>query len=354
MSAKKILVIRFRRVGDAVLSTVLCTSLRRTFPDAQVDYVLNEGIAPLFKGHPDVDNVITFTEKENSNIFLYAKKVWQIMHNCRYDVIIDIRSTVKTLFFPLFSLSTPYRIGTKKQYNYFLHNYRVDNRSDNNENVIRRLLKLLTPLKSIADIDYCEEFKLVLPEPEVLEFRQRMSALGVDFTRPVIVAAVSARLAHKVWDKNHMKEILRRMIDKYQAQIIFNYGSAEEVFAKALHHEMNDDPGIFTNIKASSLRELCAMMLNADFFFGNEGGPRHMSQALGLPSYAIFPPGTSKTLWLPMTEEQKYLGISPDDVCSLTEQKSMSYKQRFDLMTVDEVWQGVDSMLQRYLHNKTH
>lgn len=354
MNPKKILIIRFRRVGDAVLSTVLCTSLRRSFPDAQIDYVLNEGIAPLFEGHPDVDNVITFTEKESSNIFLYAKRVWQVMRNCQYDVIIDIRSTVKTLFFPLLSLSTPYRIGTKKRYNYFLHNYRVDNRSDSKENVILHLLRLLKPLESIANINYCEEFTLVLPEPEVLDFRQRMSALGVDFARPVIVAAVTARLAHKVWDKNRMKEILHRMIDKYQAQIIFNYGNAEEAFTKALHHEMNDDPAIFTNIKASSLRELSAMMLNADFFFGNEGGPRHISQALGLPSYAIFPPGTSKSLWLPMTEEPRYLGISPDDLCSLEEQKSMSYKQRFDLITVDDVWQDVDSMLQRYVHDKAH
>ena len=354
MKTKKILIIRFRRVGDAVLSTVLCTSLRRSFPEAQIDYVLNEGIASLFEGHPDVDNVITFTEKENKNILLYTRKVWQIVRNGRYDVIIDVRSTVKTLFFPLFSPSTPYRIGTKKQYNYFLHNYRVDNRSDSSENVILRLLKLLEPLEAIGNIQYCKEFTLALPDAEIADFRQKMSAFGIDFARPVIIAAVTARLAHKVWEKDRMKEILHRIIEKYQAQIIFNYGNAEEVFAKALHHDMHDDPNIFTNIKASSLRELAAMMINADFFFGNEGGPRHISQALGLPSYAIFPPGISKTLWLPMTEEQKCLGISPDDVCSRKEQKIMSYKQRFDLITVEQVWQGVDSMLQRYLGNKVH
>lgn len=42
MEIKHILVIRFRRVGDSVLATALCRSLRQSFPQAQIDYVLNE------------------------------------------------------------------------------------------------------------------------------------------------------------------------------------------------------------------------------------------------------------------------------------------------------------------------
>ena len=43
----------------------------------------------------------------------------------RYDVIIDTRATIKTLWFSAFSLRTKYRIGTSKFYNHFFHNYRV-------------------------------------------------------------------------------------------------------------------------------------------------------------------------------------------------------------------------------------
>src|SRR5690606_16832403 len=57
---KHILVIRFRRVGDAILTSALCSSLRKTFPNAQIDYVVNEGIDSLFRNHPDIDRLITF------------------------------------------------------------------------------------------------------------------------------------------------------------------------------------------------------------------------------------------------------------------------------------------------------
>ena len=39
MQIKKVLVIRFRRVGDATLSSVICTSLRKSFPEAEIHYV---------------------------------------------------------------------------------------------------------------------------------------------------------------------------------------------------------------------------------------------------------------------------------------------------------------------------
>ena len=52
MSVKKVLVIRFRRIGDAVLSVVICSSIRKSFPEAEIHYVLNDHIAPLFENHP--------------------------------------------------------------------------------------------------------------------------------------------------------------------------------------------------------------------------------------------------------------------------------------------------------------
>ena len=75
MEIKHILVIRFRRVGDSVLATALCRSLRQSFPQAQIDYVLNENIAVLYENHPDIDRVITFSDRENHHLPTYIRKV---------------------------------------------------------------------------------------------------------------------------------------------------------------------------------------------------------------------------------------------------------------------------------------
>ena len=79
MSVKKVLVIRFRRIGDAVLSVVICSSIRKSFPEAEIHYVLNDHIAPLFENHPDIDKIITFSDEENNHFFKYLRKVRQLM-----------------------------------------------------------------------------------------------------------------------------------------------------------------------------------------------------------------------------------------------------------------------------------
>lgn len=346
MAIKKILVVRFRRVGDAVLTTALCTSLKKSFPEAEIHYVLNAGIAPLYVDHPDVDQVISFSNRDNANIFRYVARVWQVMRQNHYDVIIDVRSTVRTLFFALFGLFTPYRIGTKKSYNHFLHNYRIDNRRDKTTDVVSHLLMLLQPLEAERKIIYCPDFKLYVIDKEKQAFRAYMEREGIDFSRPIILAAVAARLAHKVWDKENMKEILRRIIEKYAAQIIFNYAGDEEDYAMSMQREMGNNPNIFTSIKANSLRELCALAVNCDVFFGNEGGPRHLSQALSVPAFAIFPPGIPKSMWLP-AESNDYQGISPDDILPRAQQDGMDYKEQFNLIKVEQLWSQLDLFLQR-------
>lgn len=349
MQIKNILVIRFRRIGDSVLAMAIYASLRQTFPDANIDFILNDSIAHLYKGHPSIDRAITFTDEENKNIFKYTNKVRKVMKNTDYDIIIDMRSTLRTLLFSIFSLGTPYRIGTKKWYSHFIHNYRIDNLRDKVQDRVTQNLLLLTPLEKLKEVNYIKEFKLYITEKEKSDFRYYMENKGIDFTRPVVVAAVAARLAHKVWDKERMKEVLLKMIRKYNTQVVFNYaGAEEEEYAVNLYQMIGSDPNVFIDIKANSLRELCALCANSDFFFGNEGGPRHISQAFGVPSYAIYPPGINKCTWLP-GDQTIYKGISPDDIMPAEQQSGMSYTEKFNLITVDRVWKELDESLSVYL-----
>lgn len=344
---KKILVIRFRRVGDAVLGTSLCTSLRKTFPNAEIHYLLNTPIAPLYEGHSDIDKVITFDSKDDRNFFRYIRRAWSIVRANKYDVIIDMRGTVRTLLFSLLSPFTAFRIGTKKGYSFLALNHAVDNRGDKTSNMIEHNLAFLKPLELIADVKYCKDFRLYVTDAEKQCFHDYMQQSGIDFTKPVILAVVSARLQHKIWDKDRMQQVLQHIIDNYDVQIVFNFVGAEREFAIKVHQEMNNHPSIFTNIEANSLRDLCALSANCSFFFGNEGGARHLAQALDVPSFAIFPPKISKSRWLP-AQGERFAGISPDDFCSKTEQKTMTYEERFNLITVERVWESLKPMLDRY------
>ncbi|MDR3340081.1 MAG: glycosyltransferase family 9 protein [Candidatus Symbiothrix sp.] len=343
---ERILILRFRRVGDAVLSVALCSSLRKTFPNAEIDYVLNAGIAPLFCQHPDIDRVLSFSDEEMDNFLIYLSKIYRIMRQDHYDIIVDTRSTLKTLWFSLFSLGTPYRLGKKKWYN-FIHNYRSDTELD--DDMVGRTLNLLSPLEKEFKLVYDRKFSICITKKEKEIFRKRMQAAGIRFSKPVIVCAVATRLPYKMWRKEWMAELLLRLLHRFDVQLIFNYaGEEEEAVAKEIHREMKDHPAVFTNLKAHDLRELSAMLSNADFFFGNEGGSRHISQALDIPSFAIFPPRISKKTWIPNACD-RYQGVEPGEISDKAQDKSLSYTEKFELITVNEVWKRLRPMLKKHL-----
>lgn len=348
---KRILIIRFRQIGDSILATALCSTLKKSFPEAEIHFVLNKNIAPLYEGHPDIDKVITFDKHENKPLSAYIKKVWQVMHQNNYDVIIDMRSTVRTLLFSLFSLKTPFRIGRIKGYTRILLNHRVDTYDEKmNADMVQRNLLLATPLERITKIKYTNEFKLHLTEKERSDFRCYMEKEGINFSNPVFIIGVTTKLAHKKWNTKFMINTLRRLLEEHKGiQMIFNYAPGyEEEDARRIFEELGCPERIKFNIQASSLRQLAALCANCSFYFGNEGGARHIAQSLGVPSFAIYSPSASKSMWLPINSVFAK-GICADDILPPEKLATMTYKECFDSITPELVYEHLDLIIKELL-----
>lgn len=322
----KILVIRFRQMGDAILATPLLSTLRANFPDAQIDFVLNERIAPLFEGHPAISRIITFSDEERHSVLTYIGKVWRTVHQTRYDAIIDMRSTVNTMLFALFSLRSRWRVGIRKPYTWGVFNHRFEGCEDD-ESMIDHNLQLALPLL-MEGAKEDRNLSLSITEKEQQDFRQYMERQGIDFSRPVMLVGVTAKLVHKTWAEDRMTEVLCRFIAACpQWQLIFNYAPGQEAEnARRIFSNIEgkaDVSSVFLNIEAKSPRQLAAMAANCTAYFGNEGGARHIVHAMGRPSLVICSPGASKTTWLPQDTDILALGIDAPS---------------YDLITVDKVW----------------
>jgi ADP-heptose:LPS heptosyltransferase len=70
---KKILVIQQKMIGDVLLSSILCNSLRKAYPTAQIDYLVHENTVPVLENNPNIDTIIRFTEKHKSSRRAFLK-----------------------------------------------------------------------------------------------------------------------------------------------------------------------------------------------------------------------------------------------------------------------------------------
>lgn len=343
----KILVVRFRQMGDAILSTCVFNTIKRTFPEAETWFVLNERIAPLFEGHPSIDHIITFTEEERHNVRQYLNKVWRVVHSVHFDVIIDLRSTVNTMVFSLFSPRTAYRIGLKKGYTCLAFNHLI--KQSKSSNVITYDLNFLKPLNEIRKVKFDRRFTLKSTESELDYFRQRMVDAGIDFSRPVVIAGVTAKLPEKTWNEDNMVKVVGHFVERYpDVQVIFNYAPGrEEENARRICGKINKRGCIFLDIQARSPRELLAMASLSDFYFGNEGGARHIMHACGKPSFVICSPKADKYYWLPQDDVPSY-GISVRDILPEEALAGMTSEQKYAAITSDIVEEKLFDMCDKY------
>lgn len=344
MEVKSILVVRFRQMGDAILSTVVLNTLRYNFPHATIDFVLNERIAPLFEDHPSADHLLTFSDKERHHVLTYCRKVWKTVHTQHYDIIIDMRSTLNTMLFALFSPETTYRIGFRKVYTRLVFNHSIIR--NEGENMIDQDLSLLKPLEQLKPLTYERRFSLSVSEDEKNRMRQYLIQSGVNLELPVMLVGVTAKLPSKVWPETSMIQVLRQVLTNYpNMQLIFNYAPGqEEDNARRICRALDDNPQIFINVKACSPRELFAMSHFITLYFGNEGGARHIVHAACKPSFVICAPSSDKKVWLPVNDIPA-LGISVSDVTTTEERAMMSYIQQYEAITPERVWQKLQPFI---------
>lgn len=344
----KILVVRFQRIGDAILASPICNSLKKSFPNSCIDYVLYEPASPIFENHPYIDNVIRISKKEQKNPFLYIQRVWKITRK-KYDIVIDIMSTPKSEVFTLFSLGSRYRIGRYKRNRGFTYTHKQKEPADTQNKVDKFLKQLLPPLEQEYPITYAPQLVLSVSEEEKAQMKEKMLQSGLSFEKPIVPFAVLSRVSGKTYPLDLMKQVVQHCLNSHDIQLIFFYSPDQEEAIKKLEEELGNPQNIFSNIETANMRELMTLFANSTCYIGNEGGPRHMAQALGLPCLAIFNPSADKKEWLPWPSESN-IGIEPIDLLdyhsmSKEEFLKLEKEEAFRLISVNYITKKIDEFL---------
>lgn len=359
MKSKKALIISFSGIGDAVLTEVLCENLKKMYSEITVDIVVKDNSFPLFLNNPNIDNVIPYYNEERKKVGKYIKKTWNVMKK-KYDIILDVESTPRSELFSLFGKKAGYRAGWYKVSKHkvlwmkvkrgFFYNNKIVR--DNSESVTKNLTKFLDPLIKISSMENYEktfDFKIKVTDEEKQEMRKIMENAGINFAKPVIMCAVNAVSDGKRWRKDYMMEILRYILDNYDYQLLLFYTPNEKEYTVNLAEELKSNR-IFYNIETKNVRDLAKLMVNSDYYFGNEGGARHIAQAVELPGFAVFSPNAAKKDWLVNNGNTDYDGIEAEDIRG-NSVYSMSERERYDLITPEEVIKRLDPKLLKLKRN---
>ena len=290
----KILVIRLKQIGDALISLPVCKSLKQTLPEAQVDYLVYEHIAPLFEHHPAIDNVLTISPEERRNRWKYFQKMRKI-RQAKYDMVIDLLTVPITVLMTRFS-GAKWQIGFDKG-KWRSHLYKTPVPHLNTGSSLEAKLSILKGLP--FDVGIQRSFDVVLKEDEIHAMRNRMTETGITTDRPVLLFSPVSRLAFKNWPDDYFASVVDYCLVKYDVHAIMVWGPDEQAAVKCLTEKIKYRDRVHTTIHTRDLRELATLAKNCALFIGNDSGPRHVAEAVGIPTFTIFSPPIGKHAWLP-------------------------------------------------------
>jgi predicted lipopolysaccharide heptosyltransferase III len=289
---KRVLVVRLRSIGDTVLSTPSLFALKRFLPQASIDILLEDWVAPVLDGFPHVDNVITLERKSTS---ARARVARQLRAN-RYDVVYNLHGgTTATLLTR--ATGAPHRVGYEAYQYARLHNHLSPSPlllwgRDKTHSVEQQLALLGWTGVPVSDGPPTE---LAVTTEASTIITARLQAAGIT-DLPFAVIHPAAAFATKQWAANNFG----RVADALSAQglqVVAIATPAEKVIVDEMNKNTVSPALAFTDL---SLPEITALLARARLFVGNDSGIAHIAAAVATPSVVVFG-SSNRAHWRPWT-----------------------------------------------------
>jgi len=315
---KRFLILRFRCIGDVILATTICETLKKNFSGCQVDIVVYPFTAEVLKNNPYIDNVIVIAPEWKGVI----KKTLPSLRFARqqdYDYCIDLKNDTKSYLFAKLSgakkLVTHETQRSKKRFYDILvkedPNFLIES---NAPRAVRSHLHLLTAIKK--ELIYTTDYKIHLSENEIEKTRTFLIKQGIDFSRPLFFCAPISSDAYKQWPLNYFTEVFNHCIEKYDAQLIACPAPNEFETALSLKATFIK-PESYQVFSGLTLRDVPRLAKLSQLYLGNDGGSCHMAIAVGTPSITIFSPCVPYWDWS-MSGDSRHVAVTLQDALSIT------------------------------------
>jgi lipopolysaccharide heptosyltransferase II len=278
-------------IGDAVMSEPALSALRRLFPQAELTLLVKPAVAELFKGHPDVSQILVYDDR-GLHAGLTGK--WRLANELRrgrFDLAILFQNAFEAALLA-FLAGIPRRYGYATDGRRLLLSDPVPRPGRTAvSHQVHYYLEMLRPLG-------CEEGakppRLLLFREEEAAMAKRLAESGVGSSESLIgLNPGSTYGGAKRWLPERFAETADRLAGQSGATVLIVGARGEETLARAIAGKIQARTVVLSG--RTSVRELMAAVKRCSVFVTNDTGPMHIAAAFGVPVVAVFGPTDWRT-----------------------------------------------------------
>jgi ADP-heptose:LPS heptosyltransferase len=262
-SINTILIIRLSSLGDILLTTPVIRSLKKKFPNLQIDFILREEYKDLLKFNPYINRLFLFRKSDNDNLINDLKGL-------HYDLVIDLQNNLRTR-----KLRNSVKAKSIKKFNkksvdkFLLVKFKI-NRLKNTQQIPFRYADTLGNFQ--------------LDENGLDLFTGNIETTISKNENKYIGFAPGSRHFTKMWPKEYYVELGKKLNENGFAVVLFG-GKDDKDICRKIENELNNVVNLSNNDKilttAVNMNECLAIVCN-------DSGLMHAACAVKTPVLAVY------------------------------------------------------------------
>lgn len=294
LNPKRILVTKFRAMGDTVLMTSALKAIHERWPQASIHAAVTDPWIWLLDGFPGVTKLfpVTWHPDRAARTKAATRLAFQLRKE-QYDLVFGFHSSPAAA---MVALST----GAKIRSVHF-HSFKAKNMYSTVQVPGKGVMKPVVE----RDLDTVRAVGVSIPEgdalgrlmpeiflrPEEKSFaREEFQAWGLK--GPFLGIALGASRPTKIWPLHRFAEIAQRWVQSYGSVLVIA-GPGEEHLVQEFERSLPQSEDFKKSIQkmpAGNVRTLASRISQIQVLLGNDSGPRHLATALQVPTVTLFGP----------------------------------------------------------------
>ena len=334
----RVLVVKLRSIGDTVLATPSLIALRRFLPEAQIDIVLEDWVAPILDGADFVDDVII----AGSTLAGRAGVISELRRR-HYNIAFNLHGgTTSTLFTA--ASGAKHRVGYDNYQYSFLYNHRLSSSSDFWKSEFTHSAEQQLALLGFVGVPVDDRPRGNLPiTPEAersIEIRLAESGLRDPQSKIALIHPTSAFFTKRWPIENYAR--VAEYLEANGMRVVAISSASESEFLQYLSRESTAKIITFNDLK---LPEITALASRSSLFVGNDSGIAHIASAVDTPSVVIFG-SSNRAHWRPWTDAPNEIVYHEFDCqpCAGYECKAFGKPRCILEISVDEVTAAIERL----------
>jgi len=276
---RKVLLVRLRSIGDTVLATPSLFALKRFLPNAKIDILVEDWVAPVLANHPHVDNVVIL---ERGGLRTRAR-VARELRAANYDVVYNLHGGTTATFLTR-ATGARHRVGFKTYQYAQLHNHQAPSPLLLWEQPKTHSVEQQLALLGWTGVPVTDRPQTNLGfAPAAVEAIDKLLTEANIAERKFALIHPAAAFATKQWAPENFARVVEFLAARGFASVAITAPHESPILERLVA-----EVPVQVASSTLSLPEVTALAARAQLFVGNDSGIAHIAAAVKTSSVVVF------------------------------------------------------------------